>query len=80
MPRARARCVVGLARALADDPGLADDDAALMALPGIGPWTVDYARFRNRRDPDVLLASDLAVRRAPVDGIPGDTEGWTASA
>lgn len=76
MPRARARCVVGLARALADDPGLVDDDAALMALPGIGPWTVDYARFRNRRDPDVLLAGDLAVRRQlEATGADGSPDG-----
>lgn len=85
MPRARGRCVVGLARSLADDPMLADDDAALLALPGIGPWTVDYARFRNRRDPDVLLAGDLAVRRqleaTGADGSPDDVrrlgEAWS---
>lgn len=74
MPRARGRCVVALARALAEDPDIAGDDVALLALPGIGPWTVDYARFRNRRDPDVLLAGDLAVRRqietADADGSP----------
>lgn len=63
MPRARGRCVVDLARALADEPDLISDDAALLALPGIGSWTVAYAGFRNRRDPDVLLAGDLAVRR-----------------
>ncbi|HZI95916.1 MAG TPA: AlkA N-terminal domain-containing protein [Actinomycetales bacterium] len=63
LPRARSRCVVAVARALADDPALIEDDAALLALPGIGPWTVDYTRFRTRRDPDVWLASDLAVRR-----------------
>ena len=63
MPRARGSTVVALAAGLAADPQLADDDTALLALPGIGPWTVDYARFRSRRDPDVLLAGDLAVRR-----------------
>ena len=63
MPRARGRCVVALAAALAADPSLVEDDAALLALPGIGPWTVDYTRFRTRRDPDVWLATDLAVRR-----------------
>lgn len=85
MPRARGRCVVGLARALADDPSLIEDDGALLALPGIGSWTVDYARFRNRRDPDVLLAGDLAVRRqlegAGADGSPDAVrrlgEAWT---
>lgn len=63
MPRARGRCVVAVAAALADDPTLVADDAALLALPGIGLWTVDYTRFRTRRDPDVWLGSDLAIRR-----------------
>ena len=35
----------------------------LLAVPGIGPWTVDYFALRALRDPDVLLTSDLAVRR-----------------
>jgi AraC family transcriptional regulator of adaptative response / DNA-3-methyladenine glycosylase II len=48
------------------DPG-ADRDrerAALVALPGIGPWTADYLRMRALADPDVLLAGDLGVRRS----------------
>lgn len=63
MPRARGRAVVAVAAAVAADPQVVHDDAALLALPGVGPWTVDYLRVRARRDPDVLLASDLAVRR-----------------
>lgn len=63
MPRARGRCVVAVARALDDDPALIADDDRLLALPGIGPWTVDYTRLRTRRDPDVWLGSDLAIRR-----------------
>ena len=63
MTRARGRTVVGVARALADDPDLVHDSAALLALPGIGPWTADYLRLRVTRDPDVLLPTDLAVRR-----------------
>lgn len=46
----------------------------LLAVPGVGPWTVDYLDLRVRRDPDVLLATDLAVRRAVerlgADGSP----------
>jgi len=63
MTRARGRTVVAVATALADDPDLVHDAAGLLALPGIGPWTVDYVRLRITRDPDVLLATDLAVRR-----------------
>ena len=38
--------------------------AALLELPGIGPWTADYLLIRALGDPDVLLASDLGVRHA----------------
>ena len=39
------------------------DASALLALPGVGPWTVSYLRMRALRDPDVFLPTDLAVRR-----------------
>ena len=73
MPRARGRTVAALARATLDglelDPGADRHDvrATLLALPGIGPWTADYLRMRTMSDPDVLLASDLVVRRAAAD-------------
>lgn len=80
MPRARARSIVGLARAVAAgglDLGHGADrtatEAALLALPGIGPWTVDYLRMRVLGDPDSFLPSDLGVRRGVERlGRPGD--------
>lgn len=69
MPRSRGRALVGLARALAEgdvdlhgDP--ADAREALLALPGIGPWTVEYVAMRALRDPDAFPASDLGIRHA----------------
>jgi len=69
MPRSRGRALVGLARALADgdvdlhgDPAAAR--AALLALPGIGPWTVEYVAMRALRDPDAFPGSDLGIRHA----------------
>jgi AraC family transcriptional regulator of adaptative response / DNA-3-methyladenine glycosylase II len=70
MPRRRATALVGVARAAADgevvvDPG-ADRErlrAQLLALPGVGPWTVEYVMMRAVGDPDAFLASDLGVRR-----------------
>jgi AraC family transcriptional regulator of adaptative response / DNA-3-methyladenine glycosylase II len=61
MPRARARALIALAAALAGglDPR---DREALLALPGIGPWTADYVAMRCG-DPDVLLETDLGVLR-----------------
>jgi AraC family transcriptional regulator of adaptative response / DNA-3-methyladenine glycosylase II len=74
MPRSRAAAVQTVARAFADgslhlDAG-ADRDAtraALLALPGVGPWTADYLMMRATGHPDVLLATDLGVRRAADD-------------
>ena len=36
--------------------------AALLAIPGIGPWTVEYISMRALRDPDAFPATDLGVR------------------
>jgi len=41
-----------------------DDGKSLLALPGIGPWTVDYLRMRGLSDPDIFLVSDLGVKKA----------------
>ncbi len=71
---ARAHTIVALARAVAAD-GLdlapsADPDqrartrAALLALPGVGPWTADLVALRCLRDPDVFLPGDLVLRKA----------------
>lgn len=74
MPRARGRSVQAVAAAFAGgsvelDPGTDRDEVrdALLALPGVGPWTADYLRMRTVGHPDVLLASDLVVRRAAND-------------
>ncbi len=67
----RARALVGLAAAVADgridlEPHTDRDRAAaaLLALPGIGPWTVGVIRLRCLADPDVFAAGDLALQRA----------------
>ena len=71
MPRARGRALVGLAAALASgsvalDRGAdrAEVRAALVALPGIGPWTADYVAMRALGHPDVFLPTDIGVRNA----------------
>jgi AraC family transcriptional regulator, regulatory protein of adaptative response / DNA-3-methyladenine glycosylase II len=68
MPAARARALQALAGAAAD--GLVIDErqdletvrGALLELPGIGPWTVEYVAMRALRDPDAFPASDLVLR------------------
>lgn len=82
-PGARVRAIVAAAGALASGAlqlGAGDDGAAqraaLLAMPGIGPWTADYVRMRVLADPDVLLPGDVAVRAgAAAVGIPADPAG-----
>jgi AraC family transcriptional regulator of adaptative response / DNA-3-methyladenine glycosylase II len=71
MPRARGRTIVSLAEAMASralvlDAGAErfDTRAALLALPGVGPWTADYLLMRAVGDPDVYLGTDLGVKHA----------------
>ena len=70
MPWSRRRALIGLAAALADgdvvlDPGVMPSDEIerrLLALPGIGPWTVAYVAMRALGDPDAFMPTDLGVR------------------
>jgi AraC family transcriptional regulator of adaptative response / DNA-3-methyladenine glycosylase II len=71
MPRARGRALVSLCAALAEgaialdrSADRAEVRAALLAVPGIGPWTADYIAMRALGDPDVFLPTDVGVRKA----------------
>lgn len=88
-PAARIRAITGAAAALVSGElslGTGDDAidqrAALLARPGIGPWTADYVRMRVLGDPDVFLPGDVAVRSgAAAIGIPaepGPLTDWAA--
>ncbi len=70
LPRARAAALHAIARAvdggLELEPGLdpTATTAALLALPGIGPWTASYLAMRALRWPDAFPAGDLVLQRA----------------
>ncbi|MCW5889245.1 MAG: DNA-3-methyladenine glycosylase 2 family protein [bacterium] len=73
---ARVATIDRLARAVAggrldlDGPAAPATLAALHALPGIGPWTVQYVAMRALRDPDAFLPTDVGVLRALArDGV-----------
>jgi AraC family transcriptional regulator of adaptative response / DNA-3-methyladenine glycosylase II len=82
MPWSRRRALIGLATALAGGDVVLDPDAVerdeierrLLALPGIGAWTVAYIAMRALRDPDAFMPTDLGVRhgleRLGADGRP----------
>ncbi len=68
LPARTRQAVVDVARALADGElavGVGDDPdalrAALLARPGIGPWTAAYVAMRVLGDPDAWLDGDVAL-------------------
>ncbi|HEV7992790.1 MAG TPA: AlkA N-terminal domain-containing protein [Gemmatimonadaceae bacterium] len=75
LTRARAECIVVLARAVTDGtlPELAGAGECadplsfirrFVALPGIGPWTAEYVAMRALRWADAFPAGDLGLRKA----------------
>jgi AraC family transcriptional regulator, regulatory protein of adaptative response / DNA-3-methyladenine glycosylase II len=84
MPAARERALRALAAALQTGavdlrPG-ADPAAArraLLALPGVGPWTAEIVALRALCDRDAFPVGDLALRRALASlGPAADPERW----
>jgi DNA-3-methyladenine glycosylase II len=86
MPAARSRALRALASAVADglrlDPPLdvPAARAALLALPGFGPWTVEYIAMRALRDTDAWPGSDLWIARATAGADPDRWRPWRAYA
>jgi AraC family transcriptional regulator, regulatory protein of adaptative response / DNA-3-methyladenine glycosylase II len=71
MVGARARCLVGLAKAVAERkvvlsfaPNVEEQIDALLRLPGIGPWTANYIAMRALHWPDAFPSGDLMLMRA----------------
>ena len=83
--RALAQAVVTGALRFDADP--AEVRAALVALPGFGPWTVEYVMLRGVGDPDAFPAGDLGLRKAvatdaartpvPERALAARAERWT---
>jgi 3-methyladenine DNA glycosylase/8-oxoguanine DNA glycosylase len=91
LTRAKAKAIAGLAEALSSGRldcarllALPPDEAqaALLAVPGIGPWTASYVRMRVLGDRDAFPAADLGVIKAleglgvPRAGHIALAEGW----
>lgn len=87
VPAARARTLVAVARACADGvdltPGVAGPAVRerLLALPGVGPWTVDYLALRALGERDAFPAGDLVLRQAfalvPAAELARRAEPWS---
>jgi AraC family transcriptional regulator of adaptative response / DNA-3-methyladenine glycosylase II len=88
MPAARRESIRALAQAVADgkldlEPGADREEsvARLLELPGVGDWTAGYVAMRAIGDPDVLLPTDVAVRRgARALGLPDSPKALAAHA
>jgi 3-methyladenine DNA glycosylase/8-oxoguanine DNA glycosylase len=80
LTRTRAATLAGVASAIAGGAlnleqlrgvPAADAQAALEALPGIGPWTASYVRMRALGDRDAFPGADLGVIKAlAAAGVP----------
>jgi AraC family transcriptional regulator, regulatory protein of adaptative response / DNA-3-methyladenine glycosylase II len=86
MPRTRERALRALAEAVAGglrlDPPAdpVETRAALLELPGVGPWTAEYIAMRALRDPDAWPGGDLWLRRAAAGADPDAWRPWRAYA
>ncbi|WP_329142247.1 AlkA N-terminal domain-containing protein [Streptomyces sp. NBC_00670] len=88
MPRTRRTTFTTLVRELAEgrlhlgvESDWAESRAQLLALPGLGPWTVDVIAMRALGDPDAFPVTDLGIRRAARDlGLPAAPAALTARA
>ncbi|MEO5509405.1 MAG: AlkA N-terminal domain-containing protein [Longimicrobiales bacterium] len=74
---ARAHCIITMAGEIAAgrlrlEPGGPPEDTvkALVALPGIGPWTAQYIAMRALRWPDAFPKEDIALRKR-LGGVTG---------
>ena len=82
---ARTDALRALARALADGLALtpgADRPVvrdALLALPGIGPWTADYITLRALGDPDAFVPDDLVLKKALGVSTAGEASALAAA-
>lgn len=70
MPGRRAACLIGLAQAVAQGRCVLARGAVtagregMAALPGFGPWTVEYVALRGLGDPDAFPIGDAALANA----------------
>jgi len=63
IPGKRKQTLNNLAQHFLNTDCLTEPDTWL-ALKGIGPWTIDYAKMRGLSDPDIYLGGDLGVKKA----------------
>ncbi|KFZ37210.1 hypothetical protein HR45_12445 [Shewanella mangrovi] len=75
MPQSRQQTLSALANWCDEHPDQQAPEQWL-SLKGIGPWTVAYAQMRGQSWPDVLLSSDLVIKKQlkPLQDVHQQTE------
>jgi len=61
MPLARKEALRSFAQLFVGDSAPTHND--ILAIKGVGPWTLDYLKMRGERNPDIYLEGDLIVRK-----------------
>ncbi len=62
MPESRKHCLKAFSQCFVNSESPSDQD--LLALKGIGPWTLDYYKMRGKGDSNIFLSSDLGIKKA----------------
>ena len=82
-PRARGEALVELAKLVAagdlrlePDVDREETRSRLLAIPGVGPWTVSYIGMRALGDRDAFPRGDVALRRAMERLTDPDPDRW----
>lgn len=86
LPGRRAATVIAVAQAVAEGRcvlargAIAAGRAGLGAIPGIGPWTIEYVALRGLGDPDAFPVGDVVLDRALAGVDPNQWRPWRAYA
>lgn len=67
LTRRKAACLVAIADGLAAGTALPDSREALLALPGVGPWTADMVAIFALGEADIMPLGDVGLHRAIAD-------------
>lgn len=63
MPGARKQALRDFAQLINECGSSTPSDQQILAIRGVGPWTLQYIKLRGESEPDQFLAGDLIARR-----------------
>jgi AraC family transcriptional regulator of adaptative response / DNA-3-methyladenine glycosylase II len=82
MPRKRGETLQALARGVADGKirlargAVAAGRSGLASVPGVGPWTIEYAALRALGDPDAFPSGDAVLKNAFGSNLEKASANW----